>query len=189
MRRYASRFSLAAGLLASLAASGFAQQQPSPAEQRQDERDLPRVGGRMGRRQMGREGRVGNPRAEGRVLRRLNLSDAQREQLRGIESRYAESFRAKREELRAVRGVRREGGTLTAEQRERARRIREELRAVSGKMREEIRALLTEEQRNQLQSARDELRQRREGRLQRRGEPGERRRQRRPAPPTGIGQF
>ncbi|MCA1613118.1 MAG: Spy/CpxP family protein refolding chaperone [Acidobacteria bacterium] len=195
MRQKLFRTFALAGVFALLAGAGLAQQQP-PA-QTQGQKDGPPVVGRMGRR-MGREGRGGGGRegVERRVLGRLNLSDAQREQLRGIESRYAEGFRTKRGELRGILEARRGGGTLTAEQQARARQLRDELRASSGKMREEIRALLTDEQRARLQSTRDELRQghearrgmREERREKRRAERGERRRQRRqqtPAPPNG----
>lgn len=196
MRQKLFRTFALAGVFALLASAGLAQQPPAQPQQG-GRPDGPPVMGRMHRRQMGREGRRGGGEhkgAERRVLGRLNLTDAQRESLRGIESRYAEGFRAKREELRAVMDARRGGGTLTAEQRTRAEQLREELRASSVKMREEIRALLTDEQRAQLQSTRDELRQRRderrelrqERREKRRGERGERRRRQQPsAPPSG----
>ena len=185
MRRYINRVITGAGLLALLAAAGFAQSQP--AQQPRGQGDLPPVMGRVGRRQMGRQG-GGREHAERRVLGRLNLSDAQREQLRGIESRYAAGFRVRREELRSIRQSRGQGGALTAEQQARASQIREELRADAGKMREEIRALLTEEQRTQLRATRDELRRGRQERRQAREERRERRRQRRGVPPSANGQ-
>lgn len=195
MRQKLFRAFALAGVFALLAGAGLAQQPPA---QTQGQKDGPPVMGRMGRRGMGREGRgVGRGGVERRVLGRLNLSDAQREQLRGIESRYADGFRTKRGELRGILETRRGGGTLTAEQQARVRQLREEMRASSGKMREEIRALLTDEQSARLQSTRDELRQahetrrgmRQELREKRRAERGERRRLRRqqqtPAPPGG----
>lgn len=190
-QKFFSTFALA-GVFALLASAGLAQQ-PTAQTQQGGRPDGPPVTGRMGRRHMGREGRAGGGRkgagVERHALGRLNLSDAQRENLRGIESRYAEGFRAQRDELRGIMQARRGGGgTLTAEQATRARQVREEMRASSGKMREEIRALLTDEQRTQLQSTRDELRQRREERRGMRGElrekrRGERRRERNAAPP------
>lgn len=192
MRQKFFRTFALAGVFALLASAGLAQQ-PTTAQTQQGGRpDGPPVTGRMGRRHLGRDGHGGGQKGAGverRVLGRLNLSDAQRENLRGIESRYAEGFRAKREELRGIMQARRGGGTLTAEQSARARQVREELRASSGKMREEIRALLTDEQRTQLQSTRDELRQRRDERRAMRGElrekrRGERRRERNAAPPS-----
>ena len=194
MRQKLFRTSALAGVFALLASTGLAQQQPAEPQGRKDD---PQAAGRMGRRHMGREGREGREgrggqRAGRRALGRLNLSDAQREQLRAVESRYAEGFRAKREELRGITSARRGGGTVTPAQQARARQLREEIRASSDKMREEIRALLTEEQRTQLQSRRDELRGRRERlrgdrdelREQRRSERRERRREQRNDPPN-----
>lgn len=192
MRQQLVRTFALAAAFALPAAAGLAQETPAPKPQGKP--DGPPVMGRMGRRHMGREGRGGEHKGGGerRVLGRLNLSDAQRESLRGIESRYAEGFRAKRDELRGIMQARRGGGTLTAEQQARVRQIREELRASGAKMREEIRGLLTEEQRTQLQSTRDELRRRHEERRgmrqelreKRRGEMRERRRRGDTAPPA-----
>jgi len=191
MRQQLFRTFALAGAFALLASAGLAQQPPAQTPPG-GQPDGPPVMGRMGRRQMGREGRGGGHKGAGverRVLGRLNLSDAQREGLRGIESRYAEGFRTKREELRGIMQTRRGGGTLTVEQEARARALRDEMHAGSGKMREEIRALLTDEQRTQLQSTRDEMRQRREERRGMRGEGrekrrGERRRERNTTPPA-----
>jgi Spy/CpxP family protein refolding chaperone len=184
MRRYIYRMITGAGVLALLASAAFAQ---NPPAQKQP--------GGEGQRRMGRPGREHRPggRRDGRLgLGRLNLSDAQREQMRGIESRYATSFRARREELRTIMQARRQGGTLTAEQESRARQLREELRADGEKQRTEMRGVLTEEQRAQLQTLRDEMRQRREEFRERRNEFREQRRQRRqqqqpPAPPNSNG--
>ena len=194
MRRYIFRVTAGAALLALSAAAGFAQNPPAP-KQGEGPREAKRMG-RMGRRHAPdgpREGRLG--------LGRLNLSDAQREQLRGIESRYAGGFRTRRDELHALGQSRRQtGGTLTAEQEARARQLREELRADAERMRAEMRAVLTDEQRTQLQAAREELRQQRDLRRERREEFRERReefreqrRQRRqqqqPAPPGASDQL
>lgn len=191
MRRYIFRVITGAGLLGLSASAVFAQNPPAP---KQPGGDGPREMRRMGRRQT-----PGGPR-DGRLgLGRLNLSDAQREQLRGIESRYAAGFRAKREELRSIRQSRRQGGdALTAEQQARARQLHEELRADGERMRAEMRGVLTEEQRTQLQSMREEMQgrreQRREQRRERREEFREQRRQRRqqqqpPAPPGTTDQL
>lgn len=184
MRRYILRVIACAGLVGLLAAAGFAQNPPGSPSQGEGQREMRRMG-RMGRRHA-----QGDPRAGRLGLDRLNLSDAQREQLRGIESRYAGSFRTKRDELHALRQSRRQaGGTaLTAEQEARARQLREELRADAERMRAEMRAVLTDEQRTQLHAAREELKQQRELRRERREEFRERRRQRRQqqSPPPGT---
>ncbi|HLL76998.1 MAG TPA: Spy/CpxP family protein refolding chaperone [Pyrinomonadaceae bacterium] len=182
MRRYTYRVITLAGLLVLMAAAGFAQNPPAPQGQGGEG---PRGMGRVGRRHM-----PGGPRGPRLGLGRLNLSDAQREQLRQIESRYADSFRARREELRSIMQTRRQGGTLTAGQEARARQLREELRADSEKMRAEMRAVLTDEQRTQLQTMREEMGKRRELRRERRREFREQRRlrrqQRQQTPPTGT---
>ena len=190
MRRYIFRVTTGAALVGLLAAAGFAQSTPAPKQQGEGRGEMRRMG-RGGRRHA-----PGGPR-EGRLgLGRLNLSDAQREQLRGIESRYATGFRTRRDELHALRQSRRQSsGTLTAEQEARARQLREELRADAERMRAEMRAVLTDEQRTQLQATREELQQRREQRRERREEFRERRRERRqqqqppPAPPGTSDQL
>ena len=113
MRRYILRVITGAGLLTLLASAAFAQLgAPAPNERGGEGQ---RARGRVGRRQT-----PDGPRADRLGLGRLNLSDAQREQLRGIESRYAAGFRTRREELRSIRQSRRQGGALTAEQEARA---------------------------------------------------------------------
>ena len=159
MRCYIFRAIMGAALLTLLAAAGFAQNPPA----QQQGGEGPRGVGRMHRRHM-----PGGQRAGRLGLGRLNLSDAQREQLRQIESRYAAGFRTRREELRSIRRTRRQGGTLTAEQEARARQLREELRADAEKMRAEMRAVLTDEQRTQLQTMREEMGKRRAMRRERR---------------------
>jgi Spy/CpxP family protein refolding chaperone len=167
MKRNLTRASLPLALTALFAVAGLAQQ-PATAPQSKDKANVERRMGREGR--LGRrggggpfdEGRGDGARIERRELKRLNLTDAQRQQMREIESRYAQSFRAQREELRKLQEVRRGGGTLTPEQQESARRMREELRASAERMRGEVQNLLTPEQREQMRKQREEMRLRRE---------------------------
>ncbi|MDT7542763.1 MAG: motif family protein [Acidobacteriota bacterium] len=149
-----------AGLFALLVSSGFAQTPSAPQGQNQTQ---PPFGRRMGKGKGGRHGDKNPMREEHeerRALRDLNLSDAQRQQLRDIEKRYAQTFRADREEMRKLMEARRSGTTLTPEQETRARQLREELRANAERMRGEIQNILTPEQRQQLQQHRDEMKQR-----------------------------
>lgn len=169
MKRNLTRASLLLALTALFAVAGFAQQTPAPkTEGKADvERRMGREGrgGRMGRHDGGGrfgEGHGGRGGMERRELRRLNLTDAQRQQMREIESRYAQSFRTQREEMRKLHELRQSGGTLMPEQQESARRMREELRANADKMRGEIQNLLTPEQREQMRKQREEMKQRRE---------------------------
>jgi Spy/CpxP family protein refolding chaperone len=138
-------------------AVAFAQTTPQPPAQGGDR---PPVSGRAGRRADRLAQRPGRQERHG--FGRLNLTDAQREQLRAVESRYAQGFRTRREELRGIAQTRRQGGTLTEAQQSRLRQLRDEMRADAARMREEMRNLLTEEQRQQLRTTRDEMRRRRD---------------------------
>jgi Spy/CpxP family protein refolding chaperone len=99
-----------------------------------------------------------------RIARRLNLTGAQRDQLREIEARYAENFKAQRAEMRRFIESREQGATLTPEQKQRAQQLRGELRDGADKMRAELLALLTPEQRDELNRMREEGRARRKQR-------------------------
>jgi Spy/CpxP family protein refolding chaperone len=163
MKNIFTRLSLVAGLVATLAAAAFAQATTTaPQDGAEDREGRRRIEGRMrGRgRLMGgrREGRRGGdrPGMEGRVLKRLNLSDAQRGQLREIETRYGQSFKAQREELHQLIELRLGGATLTPEQQQRAQQLRGEARDNGERMRAEILALLTPEQRDELKRIREE---------------------------------
>jgi Spy/CpxP family protein refolding chaperone len=163
MKRNLTRASLLLALTGLFAVAGFARQQTT-APQSEDKANVERRVRREGRMdRMGqRGGRFGEGRGERagverRALKRLNLTDAQRQQMREIESRYAQTFRAQREEMRKLHELRQGGTALTPEQREGARRMREELRANAERMRGEIQNLLTPEQREQVRKQREEM--------------------------------
>jgi len=110
----------------------------------------------------------------GRMMEELDLSPAQREQIREIRQRggsrdeieavltqeqqaRAKELRAQHhEEFKAMRKQQMDELGVTAEQRAQMREIRE-----AGGSREEMRAVLTEEQRQQLDAKRDEWQQQR----------------------------
>lgn len=155
-------------LAASLGGTATArQQQPAPSAgdaqgaEQQQHRHMGRRGRRDGMR--GRGHRMGG-------LRQLNLSDAQRQQIRGIHETTSERTRAQREELHGLFQQKRQGGQLTAEQEARANRLLTELRQTRKRVHEEILAVLTPDQRTQLEQQRQEQKQRREERRQRRPE-------------------
>jgi Spy/CpxP family protein refolding chaperone len=164
MRDRLIKFSFAACLVALLAPASLAQTNAT-----QSTTPAPTFGRQMGRRGLGKQGRGENPlkqeRGERRALRGLNLTDAQRQQMRDIEQRYGQTLRADREELQRLKDLRQSGGKLTPEQQSRARQLREELRANAEHMRAEINNLLTPEQREQLKQTRDEMRERRRERM------------------------
>ena len=168
MKSIFTRAGLLIGLAAILTASVFAQ---TATQQGGTEGEGRR--GRQGR--MGEQGeRRGGGRGQGmarRALHRLNLTDAQRGQLREIEARYGQSFKTQHQELRQLMEVRRAGGTLTPEQKQRAQQLRTEARANGERMHAEILALLTNEQRDQLKRMREEGQERRKARRQASGTP------------------
>jgi Spy/CpxP family protein refolding chaperone len=129
--------------------------------------------GAMGRR----HGKGGGGGGEGhemrgmvRVLGELNLTDAQRQQARTIIERNMTSTKAQREEMMKLREGR-EQGTPTPEAEARAKELRKELRQSSNAMRAEINAILTPEQRTQLEQREQEFKsEHAEKRARKRGE-------------------
>jgi Spy/CpxP family protein refolding chaperone len=163
MKKFLQGTAAALGLLAALAVGASAQEtQPAP----QDE------AGRPGRHKgLKRDGmRRRGPGHGLRALGRLNLSDAQREQLRVLSEGLHQRTEAQRNELRQLGRARREGGQLTDEQRQRARQLHEELRQSHETHRQQVLGVLTPEQRAQLEQLQQERQQRREERRQRREE-------------------
>ncbi|MCA1849734.1 MAG: Spy/CpxP family protein refolding chaperone [Acidobacteria bacterium] len=152
MKNKLIRTGLALGLFASIAAStAFAQQQTPEAQTRMERRG-------------GRHGRVhGHGKGAMRFLSRLNLTDAQKQQISALRERFAQSTRAQRDELRQLFEQRRQG-TLSAEQEARARALHTELGEASKLMHNEVLAVLTPEQRAQLEQLKQEHKSRRERR-------------------------
>jgi protein CpxP len=110
----------------------------------------------------GRGGRRGGFGLHG--LRELNLTDAQKEQIRTImESKRGnrEAGQTQREELRQIVEARR-NGTLTAEQEARLKAFRDQRRAEMRQTHEQILAILTPEQRTQLEQLKQERQNRRQ---------------------------
>lgn len=103
------------------------------------------------------------------ALRRLNLTDAQRQQVGAIVERFRTNTASQREELRQLHEQRQQvGDELTAEQRERARALHEQIRQAGESMNAEILAVLTPEQRAQLDQMREQFRARRQQMRERR---------------------
>ena len=170
-----------AALAALLALPAAALAQTAGAAQTQNQ---PPLGRRAGSQQLDgpKQGGLGGR----KTLRQLNLTDAQRQQIRDIEARYAQTFRADREELSKLVEIRRSGGKLTPEQQARARQLREEMRANAERERTELQNVLTPEQRQQIQQRRDEKKELREERREKRNEL--RRQRRNNNPPPGVEQ-
>ena len=178
MKNIFTRAGLTLGLIMTLTAGGSAlaqQQQPSSpqAEGKAERHGRGGFGHKRHGRGMGRG-------MKGAFLRDLNLTDAQKEQLRAIHERYRATFDAKRQERRQFFEQRGEGGTLTEEQRARAQAFRQEMRETSERMHNEILAVLTPEQRTQLEQKRQEAEQRRQEFRQRREQRRQQRQQQMP---------
>lgn len=175
MKNIFTHMSLVAGLVAILSAAAFAQTTTAPQSSGTDAEGRRRLEGRMhkeGRMGGGRGGeRSGRHGIERRALHQLNLSDAQRGQLREIEARYGQGFKTQRQELRQLLELRQGGATLTPEQQQRAQQLRGEVRDNGERMRAEILALLTLEQRDQLKRMREESEARRKERREKLGQP------------------
>jgi hypothetical protein len=102
-------------------------------------------------------------------LNQLNLSDEQRQQRRTILQRHLTEIKGKREQMFELRQKRIEG-SFTAEDRARAKTIRQELRTSMEGIRGEMLNSLTRDQRVQLDSLREQRKQRREEIMKRRQE-------------------
>jgi Spy/CpxP family protein refolding chaperone len=125
---------------------------------------------RGGRRGIGDKGMRGNHRGEKMMVRglgRLNLSDAQKEQVRAIMENFKASTETQREEMRNLRMKNRDG-IITADEQARFQELRTQLKASGEQMRNSILAVLTAEQKTQLEQMKEQMKQRKEERRQNR---------------------
>lgn len=122
--------------------------------------------GRMGRGGMG-PGKMG-PAGILREFRGLNLTEAQRQQIRGILESNRPS-EAVRQEMRSIAESRR-NGTITEAQKTRAKELAEQGRTNMQAVRQQALAVLTAEQKQQLEDRRNKMKERREKMQQRREE-------------------
>lgn len=158
MKKFLTFAGLALALTATVPAVS-AQQEQQPAPRQENERQHKEGHGRRGfGRRGGRDGGGGM-----RALERLNLTDAQRTQLRSIHEATRQRTEAQRTELRQLFETRRDGGQLTAEQQARAEQLRNELEAARASAHQQTLALLTAEQRAQLEQWQQERKERRRG--------------------------
>jgi len=127
---------------------------------------------RGGKRGFGGKGMRGGKHGGGdkmmmRSLERLNLSDAQRKQVRGISETFKTSTQTQREELRAL-GMKKRDGIISADEKARYKEVKTQLKASGEQMRDSVLAILTAEQRAQLEQMKEEMKKRREERRQNR---------------------
>jgi Spy/CpxP family protein refolding chaperone len=102
-----------------------------------------------------------------RSLGRLNLSDAQKEQIRGLSENFKASTQAQREELRAL-GMKKRDGIISTDEQARLQTIKTQLKTSGEQMHNSIMAILTTEQRAQLDQMKEEMKTRRQERRQNR---------------------
>ncbi len=151
-----NRTGLTLGLFVALAATGLAWQQ-TPATVGQDGADVaPHQRGEGKRRGHRRGGH--DARGIGRALSRLNLSDAQQQQVRAIMTRNFQNTQAQRDELRQLAQQRRQGAPLSPDAEARIEALHKSLEESTQRASDEALATLTPEQRAQLEQFKQERR-------------------------------
>ena len=140
--------------------------QPNDSTQKQEMRE--RRGGKRGFGDRGmRGGKHGGDKMTLRSLERLNLSDAQKQQVRGIAETFKSSTQTQREEMRVL-GMKKRDGIITADEQARFKELRTQSKASGEQMQNSILAVLTAEQRTQLDQIKAEMKQRKTERRQNR---------------------
>jgi periplasmic protein CpxP/Spy len=141
--------------------SAFASAQDTTTNQTQNstEKQERREHRRGGEGRMGKEGRGGHHHGGGmRELRELNLTDAQKQQIGDIMKANHNANPEAFQEMRTLSEAKR-GGTITAEQTERLKTLRQQMRQNAEQTHQQILALLTGEQRAQLEQLKDKRKQ------------------------------
>jgi Spy/CpxP family protein refolding chaperone len=151
-------------LVFALSAIAFGQQtttmQTEAAPQTKVEKKERKFSGQNGKR--GQRGKFARRAKLGRhVLGKLNLTDAQKEQMRALHKSAKEKFAPQREELRTLVQKKRQG-TITADEQERLDALKQQLKTSGQQMREQMNAILTTEQKQQLEQMKEQIKQRRE---------------------------
>ena len=149
MKNIVTRAGLTLGLIAGLSATNAFAQQATTTQGGTGDAGNTQQTERMGKRRGEGRHMRGGRRGVGGIgfLRKLNLTEAQQQQVRAIEEEYALSTKPQRDEMHQLFQVRRQGGTLTTEQETRARELRQQLGESAKAMRERVSAILTPEQR------------------------------------------
>ena len=100
-----------------------------------------------------------------RSLEKLNLLDAQKTQVRTLADNFKTSTQTQREELRSL-GMKKRDGIITTDEEARFKEIRTQLKTSGGQMRVSVLAVLTAEQKTQLEQMKEEMKKRKEKRTQ-----------------------
>ena len=104
---------------------------------------------------MGRDREMRGHGGPGHLMRELNLTEAQREQIRAITQRRLEATKSQREELFKLR-EKRIAGTFSNDDEARAKALRQEIQSSMEGVRGETEALLTVEQKARLEQLKTE---------------------------------
>ena len=180
-----SRFSSVITLAFAVGAFGVvasAQTTPAPKDDSQKlekrDRGFGRHGGERGLR--GERGHRDGMRGGMFGLRGIELTDAQKEQIRKIHEANKPSEEVMNE-LRSIREAHKNGGQVTDAQRARLQELRGQMRSKHDSVRDQVLAVLTPEQRQQLETRNAEMQKRREEFRQKRQELRQQRRTNREA--------
>ncbi len=117
----------------------------------------------------GRRGRMGHRGGVGHLIRKLNLTDEQRQQAHAIMQRRLAGTKSQREELFKLR-EKRIAGTFTADDEARAKALRQEMRASMEGVHAEMEGVLTAEQKTKLEQLKQERKAKFEQRMKERQE-------------------
>lgn len=123
---------------------------------------------RGGKRGFGnREKRGGGDRMLMRSLGKLNLTDAQKEQVRVISDNFKLSTQSLRDELRGL-GMKKRDGIISADEQTRTKELKSQLKISGDQMQNSLLAVLNAEQRAQFDKMKEEMKQRMQERRQNR---------------------
>jgi periplasmic protein CpxP/Spy len=133
-------------------------QETKPTEN-QDSVKKERGFGKRGERSFG--GKRGGKRGKDGMIRgleKLNLTDAQKEQLNALKERNKTQFAPQREEMKQLIGKKRDG-IITVDEQNRLKELKGQMMENGRKMQEEMMSILTPEQKTQLEQIKTEKRQ------------------------------
>lgn len=164
--------SAAASALAVVAFGTFASAQETNTNKVDSAAPNQEMRDQSGKRGFGGRGmRGGKHRGGDRMLMRslgqLNLSDAQRQQIGAIAETFKTSTQTEREELRSL-GMKKRDGIINADEQTRFDEIKTQLKTSGEQMRNQVLAVLTVEQRAQLEQLKEAMRKRKTERRQNR---------------------
>lgn len=145
-------------LLGSFVVAASAQETPQPSK------DSVEKSGKLERKEFGRRGPGGGRHAM-RGLMGIDLTEAQKAQIKQIHEANRPDP-AVMEEMKAIHEARRNGGTLTEDQKNRVKALRAQARTKAESTHQQVLAILTPEQRQQLETRKAEMRQKMEERRQ-----------------------